>query len=148
MRHVLLALLLLLTMPLALAVDTLQFKDAAEEQRFQALTRELRCLVCQNQNLADSDAGLAKDLRQEVYEQLRKGKSDAEIKQYLTSRYSDFVLYDPPLHAKTWLLWFGPALLLLIGGVVVLIAVRRRAQSVSPSTNATATTSQNDEEDW
>lgn len=148
MMRTLIALTLLLTMQWAVAVDTLQFKDAAEEQRFQALTRELRCLVCQNQNLADSDAGLAKDLRQEVYEQLRNGKSDAQIKQYLTSRYSDFVLYDPPLRAKTWLLWFGPVLLLLIGGVVVLIAVRRRAQSASATAGAVAATNQNDEEDW
>ena len=148
MMRTLLALTLLLTMQWAAAVDTLQFKDAAEEQRFQALTRELRCLVCQNQNLADSDAGLAKDLRQEVYEQLRNGKSDAEIKQYLTSRYSDFVLYDPPLRAKTWLLWFGPVLLLLIGGVVVMIAVRRRAQTAPATAGAVAATNQNDEEDW
>ena len=90
------ACLLVFTCPLlAQAIDPLPFKDHAEEVRFQQLTRELRCLVCQNENLADSNADLARDLRHEVFDQMQAGKSDAQIKQYLVDRYSDFVLYDP-----------------------------------------------------
>lgn len=130
----------------AQAVQPLDFKDIAEEKRFQALTRELRCLVCQNQNLADSDAGLAGDLRREVFDQMRSGKSDAEIKDYLVARYSQFVLYDPPLTASTWLLWFGPLLALAIGAGVVGVIVRRRQASLQQKPAATTATSQ--EEDW
>lgn len=111
---------------LAVAIDALDFHDRAEEQRFQNLARQLRCLVCQNESLADSSADLAKDLRQEVFEQMRQGKSDAEIKSYLTARYSDFVLYNPPLRGGTFLLWFGPLLILLIGAAIVFRIVRRR----------------------
>ncbi len=97
------------------AIDPLPFADRAEEVRFQNLVRELRCLVCQNQNLADSDAGLAKDLRAEVFEMIQTGKSDVEIKRFLTDRYGDFVLYQPPVKPGTWLLWFGPLLVLALG---------------------------------
>lgn len=128
----------------AYAVEPLPFKDTAEELRFQHLARELRCLVCQNQNLADSDAGLAKDLRNEVFEQLRAGKSDDEIKSYLVARYSEFVLYDPPLKASTLVLWFGPFVLLVAGGVAVALAVRRRAvKTAAPSARVAG-----EEEDW
>src|SRR6185312_4567182 len=112
----------------AYAIDPLPFKDHAEEIRFQALTKQLRCLVCQNESLADSNAPLAADLRRDVFEQMQSGKSDEEIKRWLTARYSDFVLYDPPLHAATLLLWFGPALVLLAGGVAIIVIVRRRAR--------------------
>ena len=84
-----------------IAIDPLPFKDRAEEVRFQNLTRELRCLVCQNQNLADSEAELAVELRRQVFDMMQSGKSDAEIKQYLVARYNDFVLYDPPVKAGT-----------------------------------------------
>jgi len=109
------------------AIDPLPFKDLAEEHRYQALARELRCLVCQNQNLADSDAGLARDLRQEVFDLMRQGKSDEEIKTFLTARYGDFVLYRPPVQANTWVLWFGPLVVLVLGAVVVVRIVRSRA---------------------
>ena len=118
----------------ALAIDPLPFKDREEELRFQRLSAELRCLVCQNQTLADSDALLAKDLRLEVFEMMRKGKSDAEIKEFLVQRYGDFVLYKPPVKPGTWLLWFGPVLLLLAGAVVLAVVVRRRAVQVAPDT--------------
>jgi cytochrome c-type biogenesis protein CcmH len=114
---------------LAHAIDPLPFKDRAEELRFQALTKQLRCLVCQNESLADSNAPLAADLRRDVFEQMQSGKSDDEIKAWLTARYSDFVLYDPPLHAATSLLWFGPLLLVLAGAIAVVVIVRRRAQA-------------------
>ena len=129
------------------AVQPLDFKDTAEEKRFQHLTRELRCLVCQNQNLADSDAGLAGDLRREVFDQMRAGKTDAEIKDYLVARYSQFVLYDPPLSGSTWLLWFGPLLALALGAGVLFVVVRRRQASLNQPSAATAAASQQ-EEDW
>lgn len=108
------------------AIEPLPFKDHAQELRFQHLTTQLRCLVCQNENLADSNADLARDLRLEVFQLMQQGKSDAQIKQYLVDRYSDFVLYKPPLKPGTWLLWFGPLAIVLAGGGVVLAAIRRR----------------------
>ncbi len=140
----LLALLICVSNVLA-AVDPLPFKDRAEELRFQNLTKQLRCLVCQNESLNDSSASLAGDLRRDVFEQMRAGKSDAQIKQWLTERYSDFVLYDPPLRGGTWLLWFGPALFLLIGGVAVWLTVRRRAVA---QRNAASSRNDNVEDDW
>jgi len=115
MQRFLLAIGLMLAMAFVHAIDPLPFKNDAEEQRFQNLVRELRCLVCQNQNLADSDAGLAKDLRQEVFEMIQAGKSDDEIKQFLTERYGDFVLYRPPFKATTVVLWVGPIVILILG---------------------------------
>jgi cytochrome c-type biogenesis protein CcmH len=118
MRRILMTLAFLLTAAVAQAIDPLPFANEAEEQRFQALARELRCLVCQNQNIADSDAGLAKDLRNEVFEMMRAGKSDEEIKQFLVERYGDFVLYDPPFKPTTLVLWVGPILILIVGFAV------------------------------
>ncbi len=112
----------------AFAIDPLPFKDRAEEVRFQKLTKQLRCLVCQNQDLADSDADLAKDLRKQVFDMMQSGKSDAEIKEYLVARYNDFVLYDPPLKPGTWLLWFAPFAFVLVGVFVVARILRARAQ--------------------
>jgi len=123
----------------AFAIDPLPFKDRAEEVRFQNLARQLRCLVCQNQDLADSDADLAKDLRKQVFDMMRSGKTDDEIKQYLVARYNDFVLYDPPLKPGTWLLWFTPFALLLIGVCVVVVIVRRRS-ALLPAESHTAST--------
>lgn len=108
------------------AIEPLPFKDHAQEVRFQNLTKQLRCMVCQNEDLADSNADLARDLRLEVFQLMQQGKSDDQIKQYLVDRYSDFVLYDPPLKPATWLLWFGPLAILLAGGAVVAVAIRKR----------------------
>jgi cytochrome c-type biogenesis protein CcmH len=105
----------------------LRFDTPAEEQRFHALVTELRCVMCQNQSLADSNAQIAHDLRREVLVLMRQGKNDAEIRDYLVARYGEFVLYKPRIEGKTWLLWFGPALLLLGGGFVVARVVRRHA---------------------
>ena len=99
--------------------------DPKLEARVMTLSAELRCLVCQNQTIADSHADLAQDLRNQVRDMLRQGKSEAEILAYMTQRYGDFVLYRPPVKPTTTLLWFGPALL-LIGGVIVLMLVLRR----------------------
>ncbi len=90
----------------------------AEKERFHHLAEELRCLVCQNQTLADSDAELAADLRREVEQLMLEGRSDAEIKSWLVDRYGDFVLYRPPLQRNTWLLWLGPFALLVVGGML------------------------------
>lgn len=101
--------------------------DPVVEQRLISIAEELRCLVCQNESLAGSRADLAQDLRREVRTLIRSGKSDAEIKEYLVTRYGDFVLYRPPVKPTTWLLWFGP-LLLLVGAAWVLINIIRRSQ--------------------
>ena len=105
----------------------LQFTGSAEEQRFHALVSELRCVMCQNQSLADSNAQIAVDLRHEVLSLMRQGKSNAEIKDFLVARYGEFVLYRPQVESKTWLLWFGPAVVLLAGGLLVAGIVRRRS---------------------
>ena len=109
----------------------LRFGNAAEEQRFHALVTELRCVMCQNQSLADSNAQIAHDLRREVLVLMRQGKSDDEIRSYLVARYGEFVLYKPRIEATTWLLWFGPALLLLGGGVLVARVVRRHGSTTT-----------------
>ena len=105
--------------------------DPALEARMQAVTAELRCLVCQNQTIADSNADLAVDLRNQVREMLRQGKSEREIIDYMTARYGDFVLYRPPVRSTKALLWFGPAVL-LVGGVAVLVLVLRRRSRMAP----------------
>ena len=129
LRTVLLVLLIAMTgAASAQAIDPLPFRDHAEELRFQHLTSELRCLVCQDENLADSNADFARDLRHKVFELMQQGKTDAQIKQYLVDRYSDFVLYDPPVNTQTWLLWFGPLLLLIAGGCTVGYTIRKRSK--------------------
>lgn len=110
----------------AVAIDPMQFDDPAKEQRYRELIAELRCMVCQNQNLADSNAPLAQDLRRLVAERIRQGHSNARIKDFLVERYSEFVLYRPRVESKTWLLWFGPFLILAAGAGALLVLVRRR----------------------
>ena len=105
--------------------------DPVLEQRMIKLSEDLRCLVCQNESLAGSRAELAQDLRQEIREQMRAGKSDAQVIEYLTQRYGDFVLYKPPVKPLTWLLWFGP-FVLLIGAAGSLYAyIRRRGNRLA-----------------
>jgi cytochrome c-type biogenesis protein CcmH len=112
--------------------------DVAFEARLKALEGDLRCLVCQNQTLADSTAPLAEDLRREVRALAVAGKSDDEIRAYLVARYGDFVLYRPPVKGTTWLLWFGPFALLLLGAGVWFGVVRRRRQAPAPAHDADA----------
>ena len=102
--------------------------DPALEARMLAITGELRCLVCQNQTIADSHADLAVDLRQQVRELLQKGRTPDQIRQYMTDRYGDFVLYRPPLKASTAVLWLGPAVLLAIALLALVVVIRRRAR--------------------
>jgi cytochrome c-type biogenesis protein CcmH len=97
------------------ANDVYQFNSAQQKERFQLLTTQLRCLVCQNQNLAESNAGLATDLRNQVYQKIQAGQSDSDIIQYLVERYGNFILYKPPINVYTIALWFSPFLLLLAG---------------------------------
>jgi cytochrome c-type biogenesis protein CcmH len=106
--------------------------DLAFEQRLKRLESDLRCLVCQNQTLADSNAPLAEDLRREVRTLAVAGKSDDEIRAFLVARYGDFVLYRPPVKGTTWLLWFGPFALLALGALVWLGVVRRRRAAPEP----------------
>jgi cytochrome c-type biogenesis protein CcmH len=107
-------------------VDTYEFRDEVTKIRFQALSKELRCPKCQNQNLADSNSPIAQDLRKELYELLQQGKADSEIVNFMVSRYGEFVLYRPRVSELTYVLWFGPAVLILLGIIVVIIVVRRK----------------------
>ncbi len=111
----------------------LQFRNAAEEARFHALTLQLRCVMCQNQSLADSNALIALQLRREVLDLMRQGKSDDQVKDYLVQRYGEFVLYKPKLEGGTLLLWIGPAVVLLAGAGVVAAIVRRRKPAATPA---------------
>lgn len=119
----------------ALAIDAYDFNNPEDAERYKKLSEELRCLVCQNQNLADSGAGLAKDLKDEVYAMVYAGKSNQEVKDFLVQRYGDFVLYDPPMKPTTWLLWLGP-FIMLIGGAFILLTLIRRLSSASKESTA------------
>jgi len=107
--------------------------DPALEQRLLALTADLRCVVCQNESLAESRAPLAKDLRQEVRDLMRRGRTDREVVEYVTARYGDFVLYRPPFKPVTYLLWIGPALFLGVGGIAWFLTIRRRQRVAQES---------------
>ena len=134
MRCLFLAIFLCLS-TIAGAVDSGQrFEDPVEQGRYEQLIRDLRCLVCQNESIADSNAPLASDLRREVRDLIAKGRSDAEIRTFLTDRYGDFVLYRPPLRPRTWLLWAAPVFFVLAGlGLVGWIVARRaRAARADP----------------
>ena len=110
----------------------LQFRNTAEDQRFHDLAAELRCVMCQNQSLADSNALIALELRREVLDLMRAGKTDAQVKEHLVQRYGEFVLYKPRVEGRTWLLWLGPALILLAGTALVVVLVRRKPANAIP----------------
>lgn len=129
--HVLLAIAGLLLAPAALAIDTTQLPDPALQARYEALTHELRCMQCQNQSIADSPVGLASDLRREVAEQLLAGSSDQQVRDYMSARYGDFILFRPRISARTAWLWALPGVLLLGGVVVAWRIVRRRSAMVA-----------------
>jgi cytochrome c-type biogenesis protein CcmH len=107
-------------------VDTYVFQDEVTKIRFQALNKELRCPKCQNQNLADSNSPIAADLRKEVYQLLQQGKADSEIVNFMVDRYGEFVLYRPRVSQLTYVLWFGPIVLILGGMLIVVVIVRRK----------------------
>lgn len=114
-----------------LAQEPLVFDNPEMEARYQQLTLELRCLVCQNQNLADSDAELAHDLREEIYEMMVAGQSNEQIKTFLVDRYGDFVLYRPEIKGNTLALWLMPGVLLGIGAIVIFFTVRNRKRKLA-----------------
>jgi len=124
-------LFLVTSLLIAKTIDKYPFSDPTQQQRFQQLSEQFRCLVCQNQSLADSDASLAQDLREQIYQQVQAGYSDEQIKTYLTTRYGDFVLYNPPLRVATIILWFLPGLLIIVGGFIVYRQVRKHQKSHS-----------------
>lgn len=134
MRKYLTVMLLSAFFALAQAADALPVvTDPVLEARVQSLAEVLRCLVCQNQNLADSHADLAIDLKNQVRDMLRQGRSEKEVIDYLVERYGDFVLYRPPVKSSTWLLWGGPFLLLGVGlSMLVVNLKRRRRQGAAP----------------
>ena len=112
-------------------------EDPVVEQRLIAISEELRCLVCQNESLAGSRADLAMDLRRELRNLIKQGKTDAEIREFMVSRYGDFVLYRPPVKPSTWLLWLGPFGLMVAGLVALFVYLRRRNSEVAASTGLT-----------
>ena len=112
----------------AFAIDPLPFQSTAQRDRFQHLTGELRCMVCQDESLLSSNADFAKQLRRQIFDMMQQGKSDKEIKDWLVARYSSFILYDPPLAPSTIALWFGTPAILLAGGIVVVVLLRRRTR--------------------
>ncbi len=141
LRLVLLALALLVG-GTAAALHPKDFQSPEEEARYRALAKELRCVMCQNQSLADSPAGVADDMRRQVLTLIREGKSDAEVTAFFQARYGDFILYRPEVKPVTWALWFGPALLLLVGAGVVVSIVRRQKN------DAPATPPAEDRQEW
>lgn len=127
---------LALSAPARAAIEAYQFESAQMEADYNKLINELRCLVCQNQNLAGSDADLAHDLRRETYEMLNEGKSPQQVVEFMVERYGDFVLYRPQFKSTTYLLWLGPFLLLI--GVLALLIRRLRAPPSSPEVDQQA----------
>ena len=127
-------LLISLLAPLALAaVDTFEFETEAQRQQFYQVSSELRCPKCQNQNIADSDAPIATDLRREVHRMVIEGREDREILDFMVSRYGDFVRYKPALTSATAVLWFAPGVLLLGGFVFLIVLLRRRQRALRES---------------
>jgi cytochrome c-type biogenesis protein CcmH len=127
------ALLILTTQAYAAPISTFKFKSDKEEALYFKLSNELRCLVCQNESIANSNAGLAKDLRTEMYEMLQAGKTEDEIIDYMVKRYGDYVLYDPPVKPITYLLWFGPAIIFFIGVFFAFRLIRAQRQDTGTS---------------
>ncbi len=130
-----------LSLVLLLAFATSSFAneivtDSRIDARLRQLSTELRCLVCQNSTLADSDAPLAQDLRREIRKLMQTGKTDEEIVAYLVARYGDFVTFRPPVNASTALLWFGPFIMLIIGAITLVIVLKKRAAILTSEENA------------
>jgi len=136
--------LLLCSSMLFAAIDAHQFDDLEKQERFQALSYELRCPKCQNQNIADSNATIAKDLRTKMYQMLQAGKTDQDIIDYMVARYGDFVLYEPKVKPQTYLLWYGPGLLLILGLIVIVLIIRSRRKSYQAINENQVTLSETD----
>ena len=121
---------------MAAGLEAFDFSGNVDEDRYKHLIVEIRCLVCQNQSLADSDAGLAHDLRREVWELMDQGQSDTQIVEFLVTRYGDFVLYNPPVKPSTYILWYGPFVLLAIGLLVLVHTLKRRGKQTDSGFSA------------
>ncbi len=130
-RLLIVCLLCVLTGSALATIDAYEFRSAEDEQRFRQLVEELRCPKCQNQNIADSNAGLAKDIKDRVFKLINEGQSNGEITDYMVERYGDFITYRPPVKPSTWFLWFGPFLLALLAAIIIF---GRKAAQRSPST--------------
>ena len=130
-RLFLMCLLLSLSFTAAARVEAYLFEDPVQEARYKKLIDELRCLVCQNQNLADSNAELAQDMRSLTYDMVRDGRTNEEIVSFMVARYGDFVMYRPPFKTSTALLWIGPFIILVVGVLVLLLFIRGRAAESS-----------------
>jgi len=128
LKHLVL-ILLLLPLSLFARIESHEFDSPTQEALYLQLTKELRCLVCQNQNLADSNAELAKDLREKAYEMVKSGKTHDEITEYMIARYGDFVLYRPPVKNSTYFLWLGPFAFLLIALLALFFFIRRKSST-------------------
>ena len=127
MKHFGFAIIMMLAYALAFAIDAGDaFDDPAMQARYEKISSEVRCLVCQNQTIKDSNAFLADDLRREIRRLLQEGKTDAEVYDYLVARYGDFVLYRPRMQGKTLALWIAPFLLIAVGGLIAVKVVRGR----------------------
>lgn len=129
MKNLSILFIFFISLPLFAAEDFYPFKSPAEQERFTVLTSELRCLVCQNQNLAESNAPLASDLRQQVYLHVQQGQTNKQIVDYLVARYGNFILYRPPLNPATIGLWLGPLLFLFIGIFYLLFYIRKKQEN-------------------
>lgn len=135
MKRLLTCLLMLLALGTALGKEAIPMaEDPVVEQRLIAISEELRCLVCQNESLAGSRADLALDLRRELRELIKQGQTDEQIKEFMVSRYGDFVLYRPPVKPTTWVLWLGPFGLMLAGVAALVVYLRRRSREVADDT--------------
>lgn len=128
--NILIACLLSVSLCLHAAIETYQFDSPEQEARFRQLGYELRCPKCQNQAIGDSDAEISGDLRAEVYRMLKDGATDDEIKEFMVARYGRYVLYNPPLDKHTLILWFGPAVLLILGGIFVGLRIRQSKKAL------------------
>ncbi|WP_372738528.1 cytochrome c-type biogenesis protein CcmH [Neptunomonas sp.] len=126
MRSIIVVFMLFLSLAANATIDTYEFTDDANRERFQQLTNELRCPKCQNQNLAGSNSPIASDLRREIHRMLEEGKNNTEITDYMVARYGEFVLYRPRMSASTWILWYGPFVLVAVGFAVIWLITRKR----------------------
>ena len=136
-KSILIACLLSVSLCLQAAIETYQFDSPEQEARFRQLGYELRCPKCQNQAIGDSDAEISGDLRAEVYRMLKDGATDDEIREFMVARYGRYVLYNPPLDKHTLILWFGPAVLLIFGGIFVGFRIRQSKKALEAGESQT-----------
>lgn len=128
--------LLVLVLPFTVQANSIEvytFDNKEQEKQYHSLIEDLRCLVCQNQNIAESNAELAKDMRRKTYEMIKQGQSETEISEYMVTRYGDFVLYRPPFNPMTWLLWFGPVLVFVFGVIYVIRLMKSQSAESQPA---------------